>query len=140
MPQLQTVKYVRYEFHSDPEPCEGTLLTFIYDIPYFSGCGVLPPYHILNQILAGGGTTGGMSPGATWKPFTISREKYDELVVAVRNTPISKICSHARYAQVPMRVDPEFDHIQDRIEWLKAVCAKHRDRWHRELGRAGRPK
>ncbi len=74
-----------------------------------------------------------MSPGATWEPFTISREEYDELLAAVTNTPLSEIQPHARYADLPLKIDHEFDQIQDRQEWSKAVCGKHRDNWKREL-------
>ena len=62
MPKLKTVKYVRHEFHGEPEPCTGTLLTFVHDVPYLSACGVFPPIHILNEIFSSGGGTGGMSP------------------------------------------------------------------------------
>ncbi len=133
MTKLRTVKYVRHEFHGDPEPREGTLLSFVYDIPYFAACGVFPPYQIVNQVFSNGGSTGGMSPGATWEPFTVSKEEYDELIVAVVNTPVTEIQPLARYADIPLKIDHQFDHIQDRIEWVRAVCGKHRDNWHDEL-------
>jgi hypothetical protein len=135
MTTLRNVQYVRHEFHGDPEPYAGLLLTFVYDIPYFNACGVFPPYHIVNQIFSNGGDTGGMSPGATWAPFTITREEYDELIAAVADTPVCEIQPHARYAELPMKIDHDFDHIQDRFKWMKAVCARHRDHWHDELRR-----
>lgn len=133
MEYTRTVKYLRHEFHGDPEPCENTLLTFIYDIPYFSACGLFPPYHIVNQVFSSGGSTGGMGPGATWEPFTISAEEYDRLVTALKDTRIAEIRPYARYAHLQMKIDHELDHMQDRIEWMRAACAKHRDRWHDEL-------
>jgi hypothetical protein len=135
----RTVQYVRHEFHCDPEPREGTLLAFVYDIPYFGACGVFPPFNIVNQVFSRGGNTGGMSPGATWQPFTISREEYDELIADLEKTPVSEIRPNARYADLPLKIDREFDHIQDRIEWVKAVCAKHRDGWHDELRKIQSP-
>jgi hypothetical protein len=143
MPQVtkfRNVKYVRHEFHGDLEPRESALLTFVYDIPYFSGCGVFPPHHIVNQIFSSGGSTGGMSPGATWDPFTISKEEYDSLIAAVEKTPVLEIQPYARYADLPMKIDHDLGHIQDRIEWVRAACGKHRDNWHNELRKIQSPK
>lgn len=137
MTQLRIVNYMRHEFHGDPQPHTGTLLTFVYDIPYLTACGVFPPLHIANAIFSSGGSTGGMSPGATWQPFTISKEEYKALVTAVNNTPLHEIKPHARYAIIPLKCDPDFDHIQDRIAWIRAVCSRHRNRWHDELRKAG---
>jgi hypothetical protein len=136
MTNPRIVDYVRHEFHRDPEPCTGTLLTFVYDIPYLGACGVFPPLHIINQVFSSGGETGGMSPGATWQPFTISKEEYKALVSALKMTPLSEIKPHARYTDVTMKCAPDFDHIQDRIAWIRAVCSKHRDSWHEELSKA----
>jgi hypothetical protein len=130
---LRIVKYERWEFHQDDsEPREGSLLTLVYDIPYFGSCGIFPPYHLVNRIFSSGGSTGGMTPGATWEPFTISREEYDELAAAVTDTPTREIQPHARYADLAMKIDHEFDHIQDRFKWSSAVSAKHLDRWKLE--------
>ncbi len=137
MTKLRTVDYVRHEFRGEPEPCTGTLLTFVYDIPYLSACGVFAPLQIINQILSSGGDIGGMSPGATWKPFTISKEEYEALLTALKTTPLSEIKPHARYAEVTLKCDPEFDDIQDRITWIRAVCSKHRNSWHEDLRKAG---
>lgn len=46
------IDYLRHEYHSGPEAARGTLLSLVYDIPYFSGCGVFPPHHVINQIFA----------------------------------------------------------------------------------------
>ena len=68
-----------------------------------------------------------MSPGASWEPFSISKEEYDALVEAIKATPISEIKPYARYSWLPFIFDEEFDHILDRYKWMKAVCEKHRD-------------
>jgi hypothetical protein len=47
---LKVVQYVRHEFHGEDEHCEGTLLTLVYDIPYFSACGVFPPLAVVNEV------------------------------------------------------------------------------------------
>ena len=139
---LREVTYERYEYTSACVGDEntvhtGTLLTFVYDIPYFGACGVLPPLHIANQIFSTGRLGGGMSPGTVWKPFIISQDEYAALVGAIQRTPISEIKPHARYAFVPMEIDHSFDEIAEWLEWVGAVCKKHREKWHSELRRVG---
>jgi len=135
--KLKEISYEQHEYLHRPKVCKGTLLTLIYDIPYFPSCGVFPPLHILNQVFSRGGSPGGMGPGATWKPFTLSEEEYDVLVREVKTTPLSEIKTPARYAFLSLKFDPSFDHIEGLMEWSDAVCHKHRDEWHAELRRAG---
>lgn len=159
--RLRRVRYLRYHgmWHGDRgDPVENSLLAFIYDVPYFGACGIIPPLHLLNQFLMRGGGTGGMSPGATWEPFSLTPEEYRDLVTAVRVVPPESLRDRARYAQVAFTVDPEFEGDPDtypvlgeaktwerRIPpeykeyntWARAVCAKHRDAWHAKLRSAG---
>jgi len=104
--------------------------------------------------LSGGGSKGGMSPGATWEPFSISREEYQDLVEAVRTIPPEKLRDRARYAHLQFLFDPEFDgdastypkypgfqklpfvpEPKDYFEWMNAVCAKHRKSYHEAIRR-----
>ena len=134
-PQLdyRIVKYVRHEFHGDEETCGGPLLYFVYDIPYFAACGVFPPLHVVNQIFGEGRRGGGMSPGASWEPFTISLSEYESLTKGVQATPVAQIQPHARYAELQYIFDSRFDGILNRTEWVRAVCEEHRDEFHRRL-------
>lgn len=136
MAGLRQVKYTRHEVRGEPEAREGSLLIFVYDVPYLPACGVLPPLQILNQVLETGGSQGGMSPGATWEPFRLSAAEYGVLIEALRSTPISEIKPFARYAALPMKRDPSFDDIQDRLQWVRVVCGKHRDAWQADLKKA----
>ena len=138
MSDLRILRYKRHEFRHQPKWQKGTLLTFVYDIPYFPPCGIFPPLHILNQILSDGGGDGGMSPGASWEPFTLEIDEYESLVEAIKTTPIIDIEPHARYAHVPLKFDSSFDQLTSRWDWMKAVCEKHRDSWHAELRKAGK--
>ena len=130
------VEYNRHEYN-DSEKREARLIYFIYDIPYFGGCGILPPLHIINQIFKHGGDEGGMSPGATWNPFEISEEEYNKLVEDVFSTDLEEIAPFARYAEVKFKIDNSFDHIKDMFDWISATCEKHRADWHKELKRKG---
>jgi hypothetical protein len=126
---MRIVKYQRHEFHDDePEDREASLSTLVYDIPYFGPCGIFPPLHIINQYFADGGSQGGMSPGATWEPFEISETEYLELVEAITNLDPGLLGDTARYTEVKFRVELSLDHIQDRFDWIQAVCEKHRER------------
>ena len=157
---LRTVRYLRWLGcnHREPEPAENDLLAFVYDIPYFPACGVFPPLRILNQKLLSGGSSGGMSPGATWEPFALTPQEYADLAQAIRTVPVEALRGRARYAHVRFTFDPDFDgppetypvrgeakhwdhrippEMRDYYEWGRAVSARHRERWHAELSRAG---
>lgn len=133
--KLRKVSWKRHEYLHPPRRCRGSLLWLVFDIPYFDACGIFPPFHIANQIFQSGGGDGGMSPGASWTPFSLSNEEYALLADAVMNAPRSEIAPHARYAMLPKGIDHSFDHIQDRMEWFRAVCEKHRTSWHDKLNK-----
>jgi hypothetical protein len=159
--KLRRVSYFRYHgmWHGDrADRMENSLVAFIYDVPYFGACGVIPPLHLLNQYLRRGGGKGGMSPGATWEPFSLSPAEYEDLANAVRAVPPESLRDRARFAHVQFIFDPDFEgdpesypvhaapkrsdrfippDYNDYYVWSGAVCAKHRDRWHAELKRAG---
>ena len=74
-----------------------------------------------------------MSPGAIWQPFEITEEEYDELKNAVLSIPPGDLKDFARYSDIQFEFDSEFDSIQDRIEWMVAMCNKHRESYHQKL-------
>jgi hypothetical protein len=159
--RLRRVRYFRHGggvWHSDPEAAENSLLGFVYDIPHFGACGVFPPFHLLNQFLLRGGYEGGMSPGATWEPFSLSPAEYRDLVEAVRAIPPDLLRDRPQGAHLPFTFDPEFDgppetypvraevkrwhrhvppELKEYFAWRSAVCAKHREGWHAKWKRAG---
>ena len=66
-------------------PSESALLAeFLLTTPVFAHAlrsfGVVPPIHILNEVLSSGSYDAGMSGGASWEPFEVSAEEYEELV------------------------------------------------------------
>lgn len=139
---VKEITYKRYEYTSalvgDEDTIHtGTLLTFVYDIPYFDACGVFPPMHIANQIFLRGEAGGGMSPGTSWEPFTVTDAEYGTLIEAIQDTPLEEIKPHARYAFVKFKFDHSLDGIGTWLEWFSACCEKHRQSWHQELRDAG---
>ncbi|WP_223671202.1 hypothetical protein [Kangiella shandongensis] len=130
---IDNISYTRHEFHHEPEKVQGDLLTLVYDIPYLGACGVFPPLHIANITFSSGGGDAGMSPGASWEPFTLSEKQYKQLLERVLNESPEALKDKARFYHIPFITEPSFDHIQDREEWLKVVCKKHRKRYHSEI-------
>ena len=123
------IRYTQHEFHHQPQQATGSLVVLVYDIPYFSGCGVFPPLHVINQIFASGGGDGGLSPGASWDPFQINSSTYSLLIDEIRELAPSDLAGRARYTQLKYIEDPSFDVSEDRCEWAEAACDKHRD-WY----------
>lgn len=121
------ISYVRTEFHGDPEEHNAKLSVFLYDVPYLCSFYIFPPLHILNQYLVIGTAGGGMSPGCEWEPFVLDEEQYRQLLPLVLCPDLVKLRKCARYAMFAYEIDPEFDDIQDRFEWAKAISQKHRE-------------
>lgn len=130
---MRRISYVRTEFRAENERIENTLLVFVYDIPYLGACGIFPPFHILNQIFLSGGGDGGMSPGAIWQPFEITKEEYDELKNAILSVAPRDLNNFTRYSNIQFEFDSEFDSIQGRLEWIAETCDKHRKSYHQKL-------
>lgn len=64
-------------------PTEGTVVDLLLAIPYLLQSRIVPPRHILNEVLGTGEVALGMSGGCRWEPFTLTPEEYDELVIAL---------------------------------------------------------
>jgi hypothetical protein len=129
---MKVIEYERHEPHAPPEKINAELSVFVYDIPYFGACGVFPPYHIINDIFQEGGSQGGMSPGATWQPFLIERDEYDELVQTIKTLNPKTLGDKARYTLVKFEFDSNFDQITNWEKWIISVCEKHRESYLRK--------
>jgi hypothetical protein len=127
---MRIIDYKRHELHGNPVEKRAKISTFVYDIPYFGACGIFPPLHILNQIFETGGSEGGMSPGTTWDPFTITEEEYGRLVDIIARLDPKTLDDKARYTFIKFEFDADFDHLQDWDAWIRGVCKKHRDAYH----------
>ena len=77
---------------------------FAYELKAF---GVIPPLHVINEVLSKGSYDAGMGGGSEWKAFEISKEEYIELV------------EH-------LLTNPEHDIVEDRDLWEKSNYKK----WH----------
>jgi hypothetical protein len=129
----RTVQYLRHEPFYEPEAREARLSLFVYDVPYLDACGIFPPLHILNAMLRSGGGDGGMSPGSSWQPFEISEEEYRQALPSIFQPNLDELREKVRFSGIPIQIDSDFDHIQDRFEWMQAVCIRHRDQHHQAI-------
>ncbi len=75
-----------------------------------------------------------MGPGAIWTPFEITKDEYAELVKGVVSIHPEKFSNNARYCKIQFEFDSTFDDIANHLDWLKAVCQKHRENYHRRKG------
>lgn len=125
-------EYTRHDFHHEPKKTKGTLLSFVYDVPYFGACGVFPPLHIANKTFISGGGDGGMGPGASWQPFQLSKKTYEMLLDLILKTNPITLNNRSRYFHIKFIEDKSFDFIKDQFEWVEATCNKHRDWYHEQ--------
>jgi hypothetical protein len=125
---MRTVKYERIEFHQDePEQCTAKLAEFILDVPYLICHGVIPPRHVLNEVLTSGGGDAGMSPGAVWEPFSIDEGEYTALIAELLELDLHDVSASARARFVPktLFVDSEVTGSKTHLEWVAQIAAKY---------------
>jgi hypothetical protein len=126
---MRTVKYKTYWSYLGPGvPREGTLADLILDIPYLMDVtGVIPPLHVLNEVLEKGGDNGGMGPGTTWRRFKINEAEYAELVEALLSVnPREARERHPYVAFDKVIVDEELNNSAGYIEWVYNSANKYR--------------
>lgn len=125
---MRTVKYERIEFHPDePEQCTAQLAEFVLDVPFLIYHGVIPPRHVLNDVLTSGGGDAGMSPGAAWEPFSIDEGEYTALVAELLALDLHDVFASGRARFVPktLFVDSEATGSKTHIEWVAQIAAKY---------------
>jgi len=91
---------------------------FVYELSLFS---VIPPIHVLNEIMSLGMHEAGMGGGAEWKPFKITQEEYTELVESLTTNPEYKIVEDRELWEKP-----------NYKEWRGALLSKHAKRVRHE--------
>ena len=132
---MRTVTYVRHEYHGEPEIHTAELAVFVYDIPYVGACGIFPPYPLINGLFESGGAEGGMGPGATWKPFSITKAEYGELVKAIEALDPTGLGGKVRFGQVRFEFDEELSAETRWETWVQLVCDRHRVAWQKKIAK-----
>ncbi len=103
------------------------LVDFVLDIFYLmEDSGVVPPFHVLYEVLQTGGDNGGMSPGTSWRPIKIKQAEYQELVQALLDLDIAEAKKKHRYIRFQkVIVDEELHQKPTYQEWRRAVTSKY---------------
>jgi len=104
------------------------MVDFVLDILYLmEDDGIIPPLHVLNEVLEGGGGNGGMGPGTSWRPFKMKEDEYAELVEALLNLD----CDSAKKVHLYVRfqkaaVDEELSSAENYVDWLSKKANKRK--------------
>lgn len=83
----------------------------------FSCSKQFPPFHILNEELRSGGRDQGMSGGCLWKPYELTRERYEVMKEEILTNP--------KYGA---RYDEDLEQMESLRKWCGAVLSKHNPR------------
>ena len=125
---MRDVSYTTYwSYGSSGVKRKAPLVDFVLDILYLmENNGVIPPLHVLNEVLQGGGSNGGMGPGTAWRPFSIKEAEYKELVEALLQLDIVEAKKSHRYMMFQkVIVDESLHQCSTYHDWLRAVATKY---------------
>lgn len=98
---MKELRFKRYVMHcAGGIWTRGTLRDLLLAMPYVLD-RFIPPFHVLSYLLKHGVPNGlfpdgkvqydaGMSGGCSWKPFEITQEEYEELVLDLLTDPDSQ--------------------------------------------------
>jgi hypothetical protein len=84
---------------------------FVYELKAF---GVIPPIHVLNEILTTGKYNAGMGGACEWRSFEINADEYAELVLELTTNPNHEIIE-----------DEELKEKKDFRKWHGAMLSKY---------------
>lgn len=125
------MREVRYKTHwsygGAASKHKAPLAELVLDILYLMETnGVIPPLHVLNEVLLQGGDNGGMSPGTSWRPFSITAIEYEELVEALLNLDVAEAKNiHPYITFRKVVVDDTLHKCSTYLEWLFKVTNKY---------------
>lgn len=123
-------KYKLYPGMGNFEKREGTIAEMLFNYPYSffylsTKSSLIPSFEVLNQTLLSGGVEGGMGPGSTWKPFSITEQDYIKLIDELLKYAQGK---RANYLYIPQNLiyDQELNNkYPNPEEWLRAFQLKY---------------
>jgi hypothetical protein len=75
-----------------PTRKRGTLADLLEAIPYVLFARLVPPWHVVNDLLRSGGSDAGMSGACTWEPFEINRSAWADLARGLATLPPKRRC------------------------------------------------
>ena len=106
---------------------KALLVEFVLDILYLMNTsGVIPPFHVLNEVLRQGGSSGGMGPGTSWRPFSIKDAEYQELVETLLKLDVAEAKKTHPYVYFERVIrDESLETSASYIDWLQGVSRKY---------------
>jgi hypothetical protein len=125
---VRSVNYTTHWSYAGPGvERSAQLIDFVLDILYLmDSSGIVPPFHVLNEVLQEGGSNGGMSPGTSWQPFEISDVEYQELVEGLLKLDIAEARNNHPYVRFErVIVDKSLNEETTYADWMLAVNAKY---------------
>ena len=89
---MKTIRYVVLGGMGGECPEQGTVADLLSEIPYLLTARIIPPLHVVNDLLAKGVENAGMSGGCEWEPFQISESEWEELASQLKSMPDDEAC------------------------------------------------
>lgn len=129
---MKTIVYFLHHGMGSSEKKSGSLVSLLLD---YLDCfihlptqeAIIPSLEYLNNYLETGGSEGGMGPGATWSPFSISSYEYDQLVNLLLSTTRENTKNPTRqYVPIRFLLDADINNQnKDADEWFIAAKSKY---------------
>ena len=92
-------------------PKQGTVAELLSEIPYLLTARIVPPLHVVNDLLAKGLDSAGMSGGCEWEPFQITASEWEDLASHLMSLTDDEACE---FVQPPDWVET----IDDWQAWI----------------------
>jgi hypothetical protein len=102
---MRTVNYVVLGGMGGEFPKQGTVADLLSAIPYLLTARIIPPRHVVNDLLARGRDSAGMSGGCEWEAFQIAESEWEDLASDLRSLPDGEACEFVRPPQWVENVD-----------------------------------
>ena len=93
---MRTISYIVLGGMGGEFPKRGTVADLLLEIPYLLTARIIPPLHVVNDLLAKGLDDAGMSGGCQWEPLQITESDWDDLVLQLKSLPGDEACEFVR--------------------------------------------
>ncbi|MDR6239514.1 hypothetical protein HNQ88_002562 [Aureibacter tunicatorum] len=118
---------------NESEKVKGDLCSILLDYPYSfpyafqeKDIRLIPPIDFINKLLKSEGTSGGMSPGCTWKSMSISEEEYEKLIQKLLEFDFESHTDIYPYAPKRLILDEELNkNFPKKEDWEKQQILKY---------------
>ena len=108
---MRTISYTVLGGMGGEFPADGTVADLLLEIPYLLTARIVPPLHVVNDLLAKGLDDAGMSGGCEWKPLQITQSEWEELASHLTSLPDDEACE---FVQPPEWVQT----VEDWQAWI----------------------